>query len=47
MRDGQHRTVEGVYFLYPRNRKPVRVQVRISPAGETPSRMLRWMIELQ
>jgi hypothetical protein len=46
MRDAQHRLVEGVYVLHPRNRKPVRVHVRISPASEAPSPVLRWRLEL-
>jgi hypothetical protein len=46
MRDAQHRPVEGIYFLYPRSRKPVRVHVRISPASEPPSEVLEWELEL-
>lgn len=46
MRDAQHRLVEGEYSLHPRNRKPVRVHLRISPACEAPSPLLQWDVEV-
>jgi hypothetical protein len=48
LRDAEEHVVEASYPLYPRDRRPVQVHVRISPApSPTGHPLLRWTLSVQ
>ena len=49
LRDAEAQVVEASYPLYPRDRRPVQVHVRISPASSPSSGhlLLRWTLSVQ
>lgn len=52
LREAEDQVVEASYPLYPRDRRPVHVHVRISPCSPSPSSngagpLLRWTLQVQ
>ena len=51
LRDAEGQVVEACYPLYPRDRRPIQVHLRISPCSPSPSagsnQLLRWTLSVQ